>query len=155
MRSTVRRGATTAVSRCAIAAAAGLLTLAGCATVRTSMLSSAGTLESSANAFLGQASEAGRAIPHAADFAADAHHFVETVNRAGDREVMLTYEHLWDAYHTLRDEVAASGSERARIDFEPVTRAFAGVALDIRGYADADSALYARGGFQHDPYYDP
>jgi hypothetical protein len=29
------------------------------------------------------------------------------------------------------------------------------VALDIRGYADADGSVYARGGFPHDPYYDP
>jgi hypothetical protein len=26
---------------------------------------------------------------------------------------------------------------------------------DMSGYVDADSALYARGGYQHDPYYDP
>jgi hypothetical protein len=38
---------------------------------------------------------------------------------------------------------------------KPVTRAFRDVVRGISGYADADSALYARGGYQHDPYYDP
>ena len=130
----------------------GLVIVAGCATVHGSMLTSAGKLESSADAFVG---EAGQQIPHAADFAGEAHHFVETVHRAGDLQVIRTYERLWDAYHDLRDAVERSGSRRAQIDFKPVTRAFTDVALDIRGYADADSSLYARGGFQHDPYYDP
>ena len=133
-------------------AIAGLVTLAGCATVHGNMTTSAGNLAACATAF---ALEAGQQLPEAAEFAGEAHDFVGTLDRAGDRKVILTYQRLWDAYHDLRDEVARSASLQARIDFKPVTRAFAEVALDARGYADADDALYARGGFQHDPYYDP
>jgi len=55
----------------------------------------------------------------------------------------------------LQDEVEHSGSRRAEVDFEPVTQAFTYVARGMRRYADADTSVYARGGFQHDPYYDP
>jgi hypothetical protein len=129
-----------------------LMTLVGCATVHSSMMRSANNLGSSADAF---ADEAGRHFPHAVEFARQAHYFLETLDRAGDREVISAYEGLWDAYHALRDEVARSSSPGAEVDFKPVTQAFTYVARDIRGYADADSAIYARGGFQHDPYYDP
>jgi hypothetical protein len=129
-----------------------MTTLVGCATVQSSMMRSADNLGSSANAFAG---DAGRPFPHAAEFASQARYFLETVDRAGDREVISAYERLWDAYHALRDEVERSGSRRAEAGFKSVTQEFTYVARDIRGYADADSSIYARGGFQHDPYYDP
>lgn len=129
-----------------------LITLVGCATVHGSMMRSADNLGSSANAFAGEAS---RDFPHAAEFASLANYFLATVDRAGDREVISAYEGLWNAYHALRYEVERSGSRQAQVDFKPVTEAFTYVARDIRGYADADGSIYARGGFQHDPYYDP
>jgi hypothetical protein len=129
-----------------------IMTLVGCVTVHSSMMRSANNLELSANAF---AVDEGHHFPHATEFASRAHYFLETVDHAGDREVISAYEHLWDAYHALRDEVERSGSQRAEFDFKSLTQAFTYVARDIRGYADADSSIYARGGFQHDPYYDP
>jgi len=134
-----------------LSAIALLVSLVGCATVRSSMMTSANQLGSSATAFVG---DAGRQFPHAAEFAFQAHDFLETVDRAGDRQVILAYGQLWDAYQALREEVERSGSQQAQGDFKTVTQAFTYVARNIRGYADADSALYARGGFQHDPYYD-
>ena len=134
-----------------LSAIALLVSLVGCATVRSSMMTSANKLGSSATAFVG---DAGRQFPHAAEFAFQAHDFLETVDRAGDRQVILAYGQLWDAYQALREEVERSGSQQAQGDFKTVTQAFTYVARNIRGYADADSALYARGGFQHDPYYD-
>ncbi|SRR5581483_391933 len=133
-------------------AIAVFVTLVGCATVHSSMMTSANKLGSSAYAFVG---DAGRQFPHATEFAWQVQHFLQTVDRAGDRQVILAYEQLWDAYHALREEVEHSGSQHAQVDFKPVTQAFTHVARDIHWYADADSSIYARGGFQHDPYYDP
>jgi hypothetical protein len=129
-----------------------LLALAGCATTHSTMMRSANDLERSVDAFV---SDAGRDFPDAREFANQAHDFLETADRAGDREIISAYEHLWDAYHALRHEVERSGSRRAQVDFKPVTQAFIYVVRDIRGYANADSSVYARGGFQHDQYYDP
>jgi hypothetical protein len=129
-----------------------LLTLASCATTRTQMMTSAGRLERRADAF---ASDTRGYFRDAPEFADQAHYFRETVDRAGDREVILAYEHLWRTYQVLRHEVERSDSAQARVDLKSVTEAFRDVVRDIRGYADADSALYARGGYQHDPYYEP
>ena len=129
-----------------------LMALVGCATVHSSIMRSADNLGSSASTF---AVDAGRDFPHAYEFSNQAGYFLETVDRASDREVLSAYEHLWAEYHALRYEVEHSGNQHAVVDFKPVTQAFTHVARDIRGYAGADSALYARGGFQHDPYYDP
>lgn len=115
-------------------------------------MTSADKLELSANAFVG---DAGRQFPRAAGFAWQAHHFLETVDRAGDRQVILAYGQLWNEYQALREEVERSSSQPAQVDFKTVTQAFTHLARDIRGFADADNSLYARGGFQHDPYYDP
>jgi hypothetical protein len=129
-----------------------LVALAGCATTHSTMMRSANDLERSVDAFV---SDTGRNFPDALEFANQAHHFLETVDCADDREVIRAYEHLWDRYHALRHEVERSGSRQAQVDFKPVTRAFVYLVRDIRGYADADSSVYARGGFQHDQYYDP
>jgi PHD/YefM family antitoxin component YafN of YafNO toxin-antitoxin module len=124
----------------------------GCASVHSRILKSADTLESSASTFVGQA---GRDFPHAVDFARETHAFLATVDHAGDSAVLLAYEHVWDEYHALREEVERSNSPAASVDFKPVTQAFSSVARDVHGYSDADASIYARGGFQHDPYYDP
>ena len=129
-----------------------LLTLGSCATTHNNMMTSAGRLERSADAFAGYTRGD---FPDAREFADQAHDFRETVDRAGDREVILAYEQLWRSYQALRHEVERSDSRQAQVDLKSVTRAFRDVVRDISGYADADSALYARGGYQHDPYYDP
>jgi len=129
-----------------------LVTLASCATTHSNMMTSAGGLVRSADAF---ASDTRDYSQDAREFADQAHDFRETVDRAGDREVILAYEQLWRRYQALRHEVERSDSQQARVDFKSVTRAFRDVVREISRYADADSALYARGGYQHDPYYDP
>jgi hypothetical protein len=136
-----------------------LVVLTSCATTHSNMMASAGRLERSAGAF---ASDTRGYFRDAAEFADQAHEFRETVDQAGDREVILAYEQLWRSYQALHHEVQALhheverlDSRQAQIDFKPVTQAFGDVVRDMSGYADADSALYARGGYQHDPYYDP
>jgi hypothetical protein len=126
-----------------------LVTLAGCAT-NSNMVASAGRLERSADAFARDTRGYFRDAPEFADQARD---FRETVERAGDREIILAYEQLWRSYQVLRYEVERS--DNRQVDLHPVRQAFRDVVRDITWYADADTALYARGGFQHDPYYDP
>jgi len=120
--------------------------------MHSNMMTSVGRLERSADAF---ASETRGYFRDASEFADQAHDFRETVDRSGDREVILAYEQLWRTYQALRHEVERSDSRQAQVDLKPVTRAFRDFVRDISGYADADSALYASGGYQHDPYYDP
>jgi hypothetical protein len=130
-----------------------LVVLASCATTHSkNMMISAGRLERIADAF---SSDARGYFRDAPEFADQAHDFRETVDRAGDRDVVLAYEQLWRTYQGLRQEVERSDSRQAKVDLKPVTQAFRDVVRDMGGYADADSALYARGGYQHDPYYDP
>jgi len=129
-----------------------VMTVAGCATVHSSMMKSADNLRSSASAFAG---DAGRDFPRAVEFASETHYFLAAVDHAGDREVISAYERLWDEYHALREDVERSNSQEAKVDFKHVTQAFTSMARDVRGYSDADGSIYARGGFQHDPYYDP
>jgi hypothetical protein len=129
-----------------------LVALAGCATTRSNTLTAAGRLQQSADAF---DSDTRGEFPDSAAFADQAHYFRQTVDQAGDREVISVYEELWRRYHALRDEVNHSDSREARVALKPVTRAFRTVVTDMQGFADADPALLARGGFQFDPYYDP
>jgi len=90
----------------------------------------------------------------ARDFVELAHDFRQTVDSAGDREVIFAFEHLWRSYHALRDEVFRLPSRQARADLKPVTEAFVDVQRIVKnGYSYADSALYASGGYQFDPYY--
>lgn len=126
--------------------------LVGCATAHSDMMMSANNLRNNASTFLGNS---GNQFPHASQFAGQVDSFLETVQSAGDREVILAYDRLWDLYTVVRIEVARSGSRQAEIEFTPVTQAFSHVAHDMQGYANADPVVYARGGFQHDPYYDP
>jgi hypothetical protein len=144
----------------AIAMAALVLgVLAGCATTHVPMMTSADRLERNAEAFANvTAHESAVTDPttgylsDARGFAHQAHDFRETVeDRAGDREVTLAFEHLWHSYHALRDEVDRSDSRQAQVGLKPVTQAFLRVEHEMAGYAD--SALYARGGYRYDPYY--
>jgi hypothetical protein len=114
------------------------------------MVTSAGKLERSADAFANDSGGYFRAAPEFADKVRD---FREAVERSGDREVILNYEKLWRSYQALRREVERSDIPQLRVDFESVTSAFHNVVGYLNGYAD--NAVYARGGYQHDPYYDP
>jgi hypothetical protein len=123
----------------------------GCATVHSRMMKSADILGSNATAFAGHA---GRNFPRAIEFASETQSFIATVDHGGDREVISAYERLWNEFHALREDVGRSNGPGAQVDFEPVSQAFANVARSVSGYSDADGSIYARGGFQHDPYYD-
>jgi hypothetical protein len=129
-----------------------LVALASCATIHSNTVTSADKLERSADAFAINTHGYFRAAPA---LAVHAHDFRETVEHAGDREILSAYEQLWRSYNALRYEVERSDSQQAQVDLRPVTQAFRDIARDMSGYADADSAIYARGGYQHDPYYDP
>lgn len=140
-------------SSVSVALALALVTLAACvATNSDNMKKSAARLERGADAFARNTRGQFRDAPEFADHARD---FRETLDHAGDREVVLAYEQLWRSYQSLRHEVKRSDSQQAQSDLQPVTEAFRDVVRRISGYADADNALYARGGYQHDPYYDP
>jgi hypothetical protein len=127
-----------------------LVALASCATTQSNMMTSVGRLERSVDAF---DTDTHGYFRNAAEFADQAHDFRTTVDRAGDREVIVAYERLWRGYQALRQEVQGSDSPQAQVALKPVTQAFRGVVRGVSGYAD--SAVYARGGYQHDPYYDP
>ena len=128
------------------------MAVVGCTTVHSRMMKSADILGSNASAFAGHA---GGNIPRAIEFAGETRFFIATVDHGGDREVISAYERLWDEFHALREDVGRSNGPGAQIDFKPVRQAFANVARNVSGYSDADGSIYARGGFQHDPYYDP
>jgi hypothetical protein len=127
-----------------------LVALASCATTQSNMMASVDRLERSADEF---DTDTHGYFRNAAEFADQAHDFRATVDRAGDREVIVAYERLWRSYQALRQEVQGSDSPQAQVALKPVTQAFRGVVRGVSGYAD--SAVYARGGYQHDPYYDP
>jgi hypothetical protein len=126
--------------------------LVGCATVHSRTMKSADILGASASAFAGHAC---RNFPRAIEFASETQSFIATVDHRGDREVISAYERLWDEFHALREDVGRSNGPEAQIEFKTVSEAFANVERNVRGYSDADGSIYARGGFQHDPYYDP
>ncbi len=156
MRSSATVANSTPRSRSALLGPSAVLglavTLVGCVTANSDMMRSANNLRSNASTFVGNP---GNQFPHASQFAGQADSFLEKVQSAGDREVILAYDRLWDMYKVLRAEVASSGSRQAEIEFKPVTQAFSYIVLDMQAYANADAVVYARGGFQHDPYYDP
>ena len=90
----------------------------------------------------------------AREFVEQAHDFRQIVDSAGDREVIFAFEHLWRSYHALSDGVSRLHSRQARADLRPVMEAFVDVQRIVKnGYSYADSAVYASGGYQFDPYY--
>jgi hypothetical protein len=138
-----------------------LVPLASCATTRDRMIRAADRLERNADAFdsdtrcePGPTYSATGCFRGAREFAEQAHDFRQMADDAGDREVIFAFEHLWHSYHALRDEVLSLHSRQARADLKPVTEAFVDVQRVVKnGYSYADSALYASGGYQFDPYY--
>lgn len=88
------------------------------------------------------------------EFAAASREFHETVGEAGDRAVLSAFERLWHSYKKLRHEVSTSGDTQLQANFNPASEAFADVQQHVKQwYSDADHALYGRGGFVLDPYY--
>lgn len=138
-----------------------IVLLAGCTTTQTRTEKAAQTLERSAEAFVaGTCYEpnagcaTSRYLPAARVFADQARRFDQTLQGAGDREVVLAFERLWRSYHTLRDEVSRSRDHQARDELKPVTRKFIDVQRDVKnGYSYADPTVYASGGYTFDPYY--
>ena len=137
------------------------LALAGCATVHERILNAGDRLERNTNALASRASDdAGATDPvggysrAAREFANEAGNFRRVADVAGDRDVVLAFEELWRRYQTLRQEINRNQSPRAQADFRPVTEAFVEVQRVVRnGYSYADTALYARGGYYFDPFY--
>jgi hypothetical protein len=150
-----------AVRSVLIAMGMAVVLLAGCATPRTRTEKAAQKLERSADGFIAAtcyepnaACSTNPYLPAAREFADQAQRFGQTVQGAGDPEVVLAYKRLWRSYHTLRNEVDRSRDRQARAELEPVTRTFIDVRGHVKnGYSYADPTLLASGGFTFDPYY--
>jgi hypothetical protein len=144
-----------------IAMGMAVVLLAGCTTTQTRTTIAAQRLERSAEAFVAgtcyepnAGCSTNRYLPAARAFADQAQRFGQTLQGAGDQEVVLAFERLWRSYHALRDEVNHSGDRQARAELKPVTRSFIDVQLHVKnGYSYADPTLYASGGYTFDPYY--
>ena len=135
--------------------------LAGCTTTQTRTVNAAERLERSAEAFAAATCHepsagcsTNRYLPAARAFADQARRFEQTLQSAGDQEVVLAFERLWRSYHSLRDEVDRSRDRQARAELRPVTRTFIDVQRYVKnGYSYADPTVYASGGYTFDPYY--
>jgi hypothetical protein len=135
--------------------------LAGCVTTHTRTASAADELERSAESFaahtcydLNAACSRGQQIPGALAFAERAHEFRQTLDTAGDQDVVSAYKRLWRSYHTLRDDVYRLHDGQLQADLKPLTRAFVDVQRNVKtGYSYADPALYAAGAYTFNPYY--
>lgn len=137
-----------------------LVPLGSCATTQDRMIRAADRLARTAEAFDSNTRELDPThsgtgyFGGAREFVEQAHDFRQTVDTAGDQEVILAFEQLWRSYHALRDEVDRLRSRQARAGLNSVTEAFVDVQRIVKnGYSYADSALYASGGYQFDPYY--
>jgi hypothetical protein len=139
------------------------LLLAGCATGtgKTRTSAAADRLERSAVTFSAATCSGPRIrcsdnlyVTAARDFADDAREFHETVDTAGGRAVLSSFERLWHSYQKLRYEVSRSGDRQLQADLKPATEAFTDIQQHVKQwYSDADHALYGRGGYVLDPYY--
>jgi hypothetical protein len=136
--------------------------LVGCATNQSKTTGVADRLESAADTFAGRtchepdaacSSDSYLQLVHG--LSDDAHEFRETLQAgASGRDVLLAYERLWRRYHALRYEVARSDDRALQADWSAVTAAFVDVQQHVKArYSDADPALYGRGGYTLDPYY--
>jgi hypothetical protein len=142
-----------------LASAAVLLAGSGCTTTRARTASAADALERTADAFAARTCYeptcfTSQYLAAANGFAEQAREFRQTLDVAGDRDVILAYKHLWRSYHTLHDEVYRSGDPQLRVDLKPTTQAFAIVQRNVKtGYSYADGSLYAGGAYTFNPYY--
>jgi hypothetical protein len=138
-----------------------LVPLASCATTHGRLIGAADRLERNADAFdsdtpyeLDPTYSATGYFRATREFVEQVRDFRQTVDSAGDQEVIFAFEHLWRSYHALRDEVDRLHSRQTRADLKRVTEAFVDVQRIVKnGYSYADSALYPSGGYQFDPYY--
>ena len=129
------------------------MALAGCASTPHGGLDySANRLDSNAQVFAQDATEAPRGYDEntsytedARDFADRAHEFRRTVedSSADKSDVRASFDELSRSYHALRDDVQRSDSDYARRDLAPVTQAYLDVEDDMGGaapsrYSDAE-----------------
>jgi hypothetical protein len=144
-----------------IAMGLAVVQLAGCTTTQTRTAMAAQRLERSAETFVAgtcyepnAGCSTNRYLPAARAFADEAKRFDQTLQGAGDQEVVLAFKRLWGSYHTLHAEVHSLHDRQAWAELEPVTRRFVDVQLHVKnGYSSADPTLYASGGYMFDPYY--
>jgi hypothetical protein len=143
--------------RAAVIIALGLLVvlLAGCTTTHTRSASVADGLESTADAFAARACYDTNPVCSAAFGLTDqARKFRETLDIAGDEEVVFEFKRLWRSYQTLRGAVYLSHDRQLRADLKPTTQAFSDVQRIVKNrYAYADRSLYANGAYTFSPYY--
>lgn len=137
-----------------------ILPLAGCTAMCVRTTAAADNLEDSANVFSHRACHdlntqcSGNEYLPARLLADQTREFRQTVNTAGDGDVVFSFQRLWRSYHAARDEVSRLDNRQLRADFEPVTHAFTDVQRDVKnGYSYADPTLYNSGGYKLDPYY--
>jgi hypothetical protein len=141
--------------------ALAVVLLAGCTTTHIRTARAAEGLERSADAFADRicyepndSCPTDQYLPAAREFAVQAYEFRQTLDSAGDQEVVSAFKRLWRRYHTLRDEVYRLGDRQLQADLKPITQGFGDVQRQVRtGYSYADTALYANGGYTFDPYY--
>jgi hypothetical protein len=141
--------------------AATVVLAAGCTVTRTRTATAADELERSADALAARGCyeyvpecsatgywQAARAL------ADQAHEFRQTLDSAGDQDIVLAFKRLWHSYHTLRDEIYRLQDRQLRMDLIPTTHAFVDVQRHVEtGYSHADPTIYASGGYTFDPYY--
>ncbi len=144
-----------------LAAGLALLVLTGCATPHTRTVIAADTLARRADAFAAahcyeaKGVPSSRYSPESCQFADQAREFRFALDgEEGDQEVVRAFQRLWRSYHALREGICRSADRPVRASLNPVAEAFKDVQRNvITGYSYADPALYASGGYAHDPYY--
>jgi hypothetical protein len=158
----VQEKAVVVVKSLAIATlAVAVLMFAGCATTHSRTATAADGLERSADRFAAgicngpkSACSTDQYLPAARTFADEAHRFRETLDSAGEREVVSEFEQLWTSYHKLRDEVYSLDDAQLRAELKPITSSFVDVQIHVKtGYSQADPALWVSGGYVLDPIY--
>jgi hypothetical protein len=147
-----RSNSTTVLS---IALGALVVLLAGCTTAHARASRAADGLEHSVEVFTARACyEPNPACFAARGFAEQTHEFRQTLDTAGDAEVVSAFKRVWRGYQTLRGEIYRSDDRQFRPDLKPITQAFIDVQRTVRNrYSYADPALYANGAYFFDPYY--
>jgi hypothetical protein len=141
--------------------AAAVVLAAGCSMTRTRTAGAADKLERSADALAAHgcygsvpACSASGYLPAARAFADQAHEFRQSLDSAGDQDIVLEFKRLWQSYHTLRDEIYRLDDHQLRRDLLPTAHAFVDVQRHVEtGYSHADPTVYASGGYTFDPYY--
>ena len=138
-----------------IALGALVALLAGCTTTHARASRAADGLEHSVEVFTARACyEPNPACLAARGLAEQTHEFRQTLDTAGDAEVVSAFKRVWRGYQALRGEIDRSGDRQFRPDLKPITQAFIEVQRNVRNrYSYADPALYANGAYVFDPYY--